>query len=506
MSSRLPGKGPTPWKKQPYGGYYQNRTPDHDRFLTETGPGTPMGEYMRRFWHPVCMSEELTDVPRYIRILGEELVAFRDRSGQVGVLALHCTHRGASLEYGLIQKHGIMCCYHGIVWDVDGSCLDIPFPEGQEHEGERIRGRAWQPAYKAFERDGLVFAYMGPPEEEPPFPEWDVDWGLHPGDEMVPYSNFYPCNWLQVQDNAADQYHHIPLHSTAVVPGHEQGTTFGEAGAAPYEVRPDLQFFRVHEGRAMAWTSSRRVDDEKIFIRVNYQFLPNGSFHSYLFEDGSRRNHFSRTHMFRWVVPVDDENCIMFGWRMFGPYCDPRGVGKRHLVGFEKMDFLEGQCGMRRPERLQYGQGELPPIPNHHRERTAYRDAQHAPGDYEAVTSSRRIAVHSLEHLLPFDGGVSMFRQLLRLVIDGKSPRATPEAWRDWLSNGPPNSYCSGNVLVVPRAPAVAEEVERRREVAKRVIEATTESDAMHGDVRKRFMQKRLAEIEAAYAPEPTEA
>ena len=305
-----------------------------------------------------------------------------------------CTARTAALPSSTVWFSSAASCAAttGSCGTWDGSCLEIPFPEGQEHEGERIRGRAWQPAYKSFERDGLVFAYMGPPEEEPPFPEWDGDWGLGPGDEMVPYSNFYPCNWLQVQDNAADQYHHIPLHSTAVVPGHEQGTTFGEAGAAPYEVRPDLQFFRVHEGKAMAWTSSRRVDDEKIFIRVNYQFLPNGSFHSYLFEDGSKRNHFSRTHMFRWVVPVDDENCIMFGWRMFGSHCDPRDVGKKHLVGFEKMDFLEGQCGMRRPERLQYGQGELPPIPRHHRERTAYRDAQHAPGDYEAVSSSRKVA------------------------------------------------------------------------------------------------------------------
>ena len=149
MSTRTAGKGPTPWKKQAYGGYYQSRTPDYDPLLTETGQGTPMGEYMRRFWHPVCMSEELTDVPRYIKVLGEELVAFRDKSGRVGVLALHCTHRGASLEYGQIQECGLMCCYHGIVWDVDGSCLEIPFPDGQEEEGERIRKRAWQPAYKA---------------------------------------------------------------------------------------------------------------------------------------------------------------------------------------------------------------------------------------------------------------------------------------------------------------------------------------------------------------------
>ena len=122
-------------KPIPYGGYHVNRIPDHDPQLTETGPGTAMGEYMRRFWHPVCMSEELTDVPRYLRILGEDLVAFRDKSGRVGVLHLHCAHRGASLEYAMIQERGIMCCYHGFVFDVDGTCLQVPFPPGEETRG-----------------------------------------------------------------------------------------------------------------------------------------------------------------------------------------------------------------------------------------------------------------------------------------------------------------------------------------------------------------------------------
>ena len=92
---------------QPYGGYYANRVPEHDPKLTETGPGTPMGEYMRRFWHPVCLSAELTDTPHFLKILSEELVAFRDKSGRVGLLHAHCVHRGASLEYGRIEERGI---------------------------------------------------------------------------------------------------------------------------------------------------------------------------------------------------------------------------------------------------------------------------------------------------------------------------------------------------------------------------------------------------------------
>ena len=110
----------------PYGGYYANRVPAHDPELTEVGPGTPMGEYMRSFWQPVCMALELTDTPRFLKILGEELVAFRDGSGRIGVLHAHCVHRGASLEYGAIQERGIKCCYHGMVFDVDGACLHVP--------------------------------------------------------------------------------------------------------------------------------------------------------------------------------------------------------------------------------------------------------------------------------------------------------------------------------------------------------------------------------------------
>ena len=246
----------------------------------------------------------------------------------------------------------------------------------------------------------------------------------------------------------------------------------------------------------MAWTSSRRVDAEKLFIRVNHQCLPNLSFHSYLFEDGTEKKYFTRLHMSRWTVPVDDTNSIMFGWRVIGANIDPRDIGKKHMVGFESMDFLEGQVGMRRPEREAYGQGELPPIPKHHRERPCYKDAQYAPGDYEAICSQRPIAVHALENPMKVDAGVYMFRKLLRDAVRGENPGASAAAWREWLQTSPINSYCSGNVLEIPEAPTLEAEIERRRIAAQQVISATTESDALEGEERAAFMRQKLLDIQ----------
>ena len=143
-----------------------------------------------------------------------------------------------------------------MVFDVDGTCLHVPYPKGEEKEAERFACSLHQGAYEAFERSGLVFAYMGPPEKEPPFPEWEQNFTVLPGDELVAYSNFQHCNWLQVQDNAADNYHPTALHAGKNVVGrHYQGTTFDEVGAASMEVAPDMQFIPVHQGRGLACAS-----------------------------------------------------------------------------------------------------------------------------------------------------------------------------------------------------------------------------------------------------------
>ena len=112
--------------KSKYGGYFASDDSQENAVLTHVGPRTPCGEYLRRFWQPICFSDELKDLPHRVKILGEELVVFRDLSGAVGLLELHCPHRGASLEFGLIDAKGIRCCYHGWQFAADGTILETP--------------------------------------------------------------------------------------------------------------------------------------------------------------------------------------------------------------------------------------------------------------------------------------------------------------------------------------------------------------------------------------------
>src|SRR5688572_4127383 len=131
----------------PYSGYYQRVQPDEDGLLTRIGPGTPGGEYLRRYWHPFMLASEVADRPVAVRLLGEDLVLFRDRSGRLGLLHKHCAHRGASLEFGIPAERGIRCCYHGWQFDVDGTILDTP----AEPPSSRIKQNFSQGAYPVAE-------------------------------------------------------------------------------------------------------------------------------------------------------------------------------------------------------------------------------------------------------------------------------------------------------------------------------------------------------------------
>src|SRR2546421_4824278 len=144
--------------------------PQENIELTHVTLGTAMGEVLRRYWQPVCLSADIDELPKFVKILGEELVAFRDKGGRVGVLDAHCAHRGASLEYGRIEENGIRCCYHGWLYAADGSCLEQP----GEPPGSNFRDKVAQPAYPAQEFGGLGFAYMGPPQKQPQLPRFDV--------------------------------------------------------------------------------------------------------------------------------------------------------------------------------------------------------------------------------------------------------------------------------------------------------------------------------------------
>jgi hypothetical protein len=238
------------------------------------------------------------------------------------------------------------------------------------------------------------------------------------------------------------------------------------------------------------------VTKDRLFIRVQHPVLPNLSLHPYTSGDVSSKKLFSRFHIIRWTVPVDDTNSKMIGWRVMGPGIDTRGVCDKSLFGYETIDFLEGQVAMRRPERFgKYKLEEIPPIPPNHRERENYKQAQYAPGDHEAIINQRPIAIHALEHPTKFESGLYTFRKLLREALRAD---ATTEAFTAWLRevDGAPNSYCSGHVLEVPEAEYVAREVANRRHIARGIVALLTSKDSRRGAERVAAMEKGLNEFE----------
>src|SRR5205809_3425984 len=148
---------------------YGLKIPEPDPELTCVGPGTPCGGLMRRYWQPVCLSADLQELPKRVRILGEDLIAFRDGQGRAGLLFFRCSHRGTSLEYGRVEERGIRCCYHGWLYDADGQCLEQPV----EPEGSSFADKIHLRAYPTQEAGGFVFAYLGP-APEPLLPNYDV--------------------------------------------------------------------------------------------------------------------------------------------------------------------------------------------------------------------------------------------------------------------------------------------------------------------------------------------
>ena len=178
---------------------------ENDR-LTRVGPGTPMGELMRRYWHPIATTGQLMDEPtRAIRILCESLVLYKDRSGTFGLIQESCPHRRVNLLYGIPEQHGLRCPYHGWLFDETGRCLEMP----AEAPDSTFKDRVTALTYPVQELGGLIWAYLGP-EPVPLLPRWDlfVQDGLYRDAGAV----VVPCNWLQLMENSVDPVHLEHLH------------------------------------------------------------------------------------------------------------------------------------------------------------------------------------------------------------------------------------------------------------------------------------------------------
>jgi len=196
-------------------------TAEENDYLTKVGPGTPAGELLRRYWHPISIAADLTpeNPAKFVRILGEDLVLFVTPNGDAGLLHDRCPHRGVSLSYGRVETRGISCAYHGWLFDTKGNCLETPAEPAESKFCLTVK----QKAYPVKKLAGLYWAYMGP-LPAPEIPKWDV-WARTDGWHWLRALPGLDCNWLQAMENSVDTAHLHILHQELVTDGFEITST-----------------------------------------------------------------------------------------------------------------------------------------------------------------------------------------------------------------------------------------------------------------------------------------
>ena len=361
---------------------YGRATATFDSDLVAVGPGTFGGELLRRYWQPFARSAEATTRPANVRMLGEDLVLFRDGRGRPGLVTPRCCHRGTSLYYGRVEDDGIRCSYHGWLFDAEGRCLDQPC---EPRRGEQ-RDRHRQPWYPVRELHGLLFTYMGPPDRQPVVPRYDIFEDLG-NDEVVVVDHFAfggpvvaPCNWFQTHENAMDAYHVFILHNA--ISGPQFHPDLQNWPSVSWRLTPhgvvSEQVRTLADGRTLRRVTEVRVPNVRVIPTPTLSVL-------------------GKTNNLSWAVPMDDSTTKVYA-----------------LVRVREGTSLQG-----------------PPVYDGSRSWFELSEQEHQrfPGDYETQVGQGPITLHSEEHLASSDRGVTMVRRQFlneaRRVAEGFDPVGT---------------------------------------------------------------------------------
>ena len=261
---------------------------ERNRLLCEVGPGTKMGDLLRRYWQPIAAVSELDDVPtKAVRLLGEDLVLYKDLSGRYGLLERHCPHRSADLSYGIVEDCGLRCNYHGWMFASDGTCLEQPF-EDIDAPHIRFREQIHIKAYPVEAKAGLLWAYLGP-EPAPLVPNWEpFTWAN--GFVQIVFATV-PCNWFQCQENSIDPVHFEWMHDN-------WGARLkGRNDYAPRHLK--LAFDEFEYGITYRRVREDSDENNPLWTVGRVCLWPNALFTG---------NHFE------WRVPIDDTNMLSVGW------------------------------------------------------------------------------------------------------------------------------------------------------------------------------------------------
>jgi phenylpropionate dioxygenase-like ring-hydroxylating dioxygenase large terminal subunit len=390
-------------------------TREENELLCRVGPGTPMGEVMRRYWVPVLCSRELEPdgPPLQVKLLGERLVAFRDTSGRVGVLEEFCPHRGVSLWLGRNEENGLRCVYHGWKFDAEGACVD------QMNEPESFAHKIHVSAYPTIELGDIVWAYMGPPERRPPEPRFEFT--AVPATHRTVTRVWEECNWLQAVEGGIDTSHapimHRALKLNASQPGIAPSTPFVRGKAPTLDVETTDYGYR--------YAGVRPLGDEGQYVRAYHFIMPFTQIRPSQFTGTNRTpEDYRPTASGHFWVPMDDDNCMVWNWHY--------SFGETPLSAGE----LEGRGGGNSAEDVDPSNNNRK-LRNRENNWLIDRSAQKSETftgilgintqDHAVQESMGPIVDRSREHLGPADKAVIAARQLLlkaiQVVEDGGDPR-----------------------------------------------------------------------------------
>jgi len=378
--------------------------------LVYTGPGTPMGTLLRRYWVPALLASELAEPdgpPVRVQLLGERLLAFRDTLGRLGVIDEFCSHRGVSLYFGRNEECGIRCAYHGLKFDVDGRCVEVPSARDQPQVAERMSLKA----YPAIERAGMVWIYMGPAQERPAPP--DLEWCTLPPEQVFVSKRLQECNWLQAMEGGIDTSHVSYTHRYEVdIDPMHRGTKANDYIKADGNV-----VFEIGSHDAgLTLFGRRNGEPDSYYWRITQWLFP---WFTLIPPFG---HHALGGHVW---VPIDDHRC--WAWSI-NWHAD-------HALSAEELAQMRGGAGI----HVAYEPGSFRPLANRDNDFLIDRRAQRERRSFSGVAgissqdaslqeSMGEIQDRSREKLLPTDRGIVMARRLLLDALQAQQRGEPPPA------------------------------------------------------------------------------
>jgi phthalate 4,5-dioxygenase oxygenase subunit len=369
---------------------------EQNEMMTQTGPGTPMGDLFRRYWIPAIMSTELPEndcPPVRVKLLSERMIAFRDTSGNYGLIDEFCAHRGVSLWFGRNEENGLRCPYHGWKYDATGQCTEVP----SEPAESGYCGKIKLTSYPLVERGGILWTYMGPPEHQPALPEYEFNM-VTPERRFIS-KRHQECNFLQAMEGGIDSSHVSFLHSGAL----EQDPLFKGAKGNKYNLQDFQVKFEVVESDGGLLIGARRNAEEgNYYWRITQWVMPCFT------AIPPRGDHPIHGHFW---IPIDDDTC----WSWSYDYHPMRDLSATEVQA------MNDGYGI----HVKLIPGTFIPVQNKDNDYLMDRDSQKKRITYSGIAgiaiqdsslqeSMGHIADRSKENLVSTDNGIIMARHRLR--------------------------------------------------------------------------------------------